>query len=213
MLVSWNEVQAIYDIWEADFSRSETIMPFDEVRGQQMAMALVEGYLALFRQEDISDPEVYAKAAALSSLADQGDLVNTFLLNGLDFGLDQWLLENTHLPTCQALAYRLFILSEPVEFHQLEGLHLLQSAWLGEIELLPQGALVLMHTSNAPWWNDEEGLDIPYLANLWLAAMHSRDIDGELRMESFGRATMLLKAFGSFGQAYWFMSEVSQAES
>lgn len=213
MVATWEKIQVIYDAWEEDFSNIDADSSFDDIRGQHMAMPLVEEYLALFQQQEISEPETFAKAAALSALSDQGDLANTFLLQGLAFGLDQWLATNASLPMCQALSYRLFILSEPVEFPQLEGLNLLQSVWLGETDLLPQGALALTHTQAAAWWSEESGLDIPYLANLWLAAMNLRDSDEESRRAAFGRATMLLKTFGSFGQAYWFMSEIIQAES
>lgn len=212
MIATWEQIQEIYVAWEEDFSKPEISTTFEDIRGQELAMPLVEKCLTLFQQEEISDPETFAKAAALSALSDQGDLTNAFLIQGLAFGLDQWLAKNKSLPMCEALAYRLYILSEPVEFHKLEGLSLLQSVWLGETDFLPQGALVLTHTKDAPWWNEEDGLDIPYLANLWLAAMNVREIDEESRIASFGRATMLLKTFGSFAQAYWFMSEISQAE-
>lgn len=85
MIATWEQIQEICDTWEEDFSKPEVSTTFEDIRGQELAMPLVEKYLTLFQQGEISDPETFAKASALSALSDQGDLANAFLIQGRAF--------------------------------------------------------------------------------------------------------------------------------
>lgn len=201
MIANWDNIQEILELWK-------TSNPTLELKAWEVSQGLAEQFFQTFEQVPVTDPETFALAAAVAILSDNSDFADEVLVSGSSHGLKEWLKKKSGIEMCEVLSYRLGILLETTKYHPLEGHQMLQSAWLGQTELLPAGALALKHTAPGAWWDADNGLNVEYLASLFVSTVHLAKISDEEKIDALNRADWLIQTFESYGDSYRFLEEV-----
>jgi hypothetical protein len=200
MEINWAIYSAIFAKWEDENVLDQNPELAHLRQSEELASQLAE----TFSDENAKDPEAYAFLAAIGTLADQADLTDKVLLDGLNHGIQTFLKSQPNNDLFRILDYRLGILCQNDVYSAVEGTLMLQGAWLGEFDVLPAGALALKNTQNAAWRDQDGTFNPENLANLFIATTETSALGDADKLEAFSRACWLLQAFECYPASYLF---------